>query len=98
MADKPHEKRENWLLIKSDNATARSADDPDILEARPESVKTGRLTGEVAGDLPGKSTKAGPNGQPHVRGAKKAAIVDGRQPEGLRLEALLGGFPVGWEG
>jgi hypothetical protein len=26
------------------------------------------------------------------------AIVDGWQPEGLRLEDLLEGFPVGWEG
>ena len=26
------------------------------------------------------------------------AILDGRQPEGLRLEGLLDGFPVEWEG
>jgi hypothetical protein len=26
------------------------------------------------------------------------AVLDGRQAEGLRLEELLGGFPVEWEG
>ncbi len=25
------------------------------------------------------------------------AILDGRQPEGMRLEGLLEGFPVEWE-
>ena len=39
---KPREKRENWLLIKGDDEAARTEGDPDILEERPESVKTGR--------------------------------------------------------
>src|SRR3546814_8635276 len=39
---KPREKADNWLLIKSDDDAARAEDDPDILEERPESVKTGR--------------------------------------------------------
>jgi hypothetical protein len=26
------------------------------------------------------------------------AVLDGRQPEGMRLEDLLAGFPVEWEG
>jgi bifunctional non-homologous end joining protein LigD len=42
MAPKPREKRENWLLIKGDDEFARAPDDPDILEERPDSVKTGR--------------------------------------------------------
>ena len=59
MAGKPREKRENWLLIKGDDAFARSADDPDILEQRPESVKTGRVIADVEGEAPGWSSKTG---------------------------------------
>lgn len=53
------EKRENWLLIKSDDEAARTASDPDILEERPESVKTGRMVEDVAGEKPGWSSKTG---------------------------------------
>lgn len=49
MRGKPKEKRENWLLIKGEDASARDEDAPDILEERPESVKTGRLIEEIAG-------------------------------------------------
>src|SRR5271168_4689492 len=59
MRAKPREKRENWLLIKGDDEYARSAEDPDILEERPESVKTGRSIDEVAGEAPGWSSKTG---------------------------------------
>ncbi|WP_374446854.1 DNA ligase D [Stella sp.] len=45
---KPREKRENWLLIKSDDEAARPADAPDILEERPDSVATGRGLAEIA--------------------------------------------------
>jgi len=47
MAQRGREKRENWLLIKSDDEHARQKDDADILTERPESVKTGRLIGDV---------------------------------------------------
>src|SRR5271154_57696 len=57
MRAKPREKRENWLLIKGDDEYARSAQDPDILEERPESVKTGRSIDQVAGEAPGWSSK-----------------------------------------
>src|SRR3546814_13407169 len=50
---KPREKADNWLLIKSDDDAARAEDDPDILEERPESVKTGRTVDEIAGESPG---------------------------------------------
>ncbi|HWA48699.1 MAG TPA: DNA ligase D [Dongiaceae bacterium] len=53
------EKRENWLLIKGDDEAARDAGDPDILEERPESVKTGRVVEDVAGEAPGWSSKTG---------------------------------------
>lgn len=49
MAGKPRDKHENWLLIKGEDASARDASAPDILEERPESAKTGRLIEEVAG-------------------------------------------------
>src|SRR3546814_6286402 len=56
---KPREKADNWLLIKSDDDAARAEDDPDILEERPESVKTGRTVDEIAGEAPGWSSKTG---------------------------------------
>ena len=59
MAGKPREKRENWLLIKGDDDAARTAGAADILEERPESVKTGRVVEEVAGEEPGWSSKTG---------------------------------------
>lgn len=59
MARKPREKRDNWLMIKSEDEFARSEDDPDILEERPESVKTGRLIADVANETPGWSSKTG---------------------------------------
>lgn len=49
---RPGEKKDNWLLIKSDDAAARPGE--DILEEQPESVKSG-LTIEEVGQ--GKSAK-----------------------------------------
>ncbi|WP_191217876.1 DNA ligase D [Agrobacterium salinitolerans] len=48
MHGKPGENRENWLLIKGDDEEARHKGGADILEERPESVKTGRSVEEVA--------------------------------------------------
>jgi bifunctional non-homologous end joining protein LigD len=59
MQGKPREKRENWLLIKGEDEAARSESDPDILEERPESVKTGRQIADVAGEQPGWSSRTG---------------------------------------
>jgi bifunctional non-homologous end joining protein LigD len=59
MAKKPREKRENWLLIKAEDEIAREEGDPDILDERPESVKTGRDLAEIAGEEPGWSSKTG---------------------------------------
>jgi bifunctional non-homologous end joining protein LigD len=50
MRGKPKEKRENWLLIKGEDVSARDEAALDILEERPESVKSGRLIEEVAGN------------------------------------------------
>lgn len=59
MAGKRGETRENWLLIKGEDDAARGASDPDILEERPESVKTGRVVEDIAGEAPGWSSKTG---------------------------------------
>ncbi|WP_323013337.1 DNA ligase D [Devosia sp.] len=59
MQRKPGEKRENWLLVKAEDEAARQAGDPDILEERPQSVKTGRDIEDVAGEAPGWSSRTG---------------------------------------
>ena len=59
MHGKPGEKRENWLLIKGDDEFARSADEADILEERPESINTGRTIDQLEGEAPGWSSKTG---------------------------------------
>ncbi|RYE51001.1 MAG: ATP-dependent DNA ligase, partial [Hyphomicrobiales bacterium] len=46
MRGKAKEKRENWLLIKGEDASARDEAATDTLEERPESVKTGRTIEE----------------------------------------------------
>jgi bifunctional non-homologous end joining protein LigD len=43
MREKPGAKRENWLLIKDKDAFAQTCEDTDILEERPESVRTGQM-------------------------------------------------------
>ncbi len=42
------EKRNNWLLIKANDESARTEKEPDILEEMPESVITGRSMDEIA--------------------------------------------------
>lgn len=48
MRGKAGEKRENWLLIKGEDESARDASAPDILQERPESVKSGRTIETVS--------------------------------------------------
>ena len=59
MRAKPREKRENWLLIKGDDEFARPAGAADILDERPELVKTGRSIDDLVGESPGWSSKTG---------------------------------------
>ena len=59
MRGRPHEKTENWLLIKGDDEAARAADAADILAEQPQSVKTGRKVEALAGEPPGWSSKTG---------------------------------------
>src|SRR5436190_20944663 len=49
MHKRPGEKRENWLLIKSDDAFARTAKDKDVLEEADLSAASGRSMEEIAG-------------------------------------------------
>ena len=97
MRGKPGEKRENWLLIKGEDEFARSEDDLDILEARPESVKTGRTTDDLEGEAPGWSSKTGKIDKPEgagddpsvaapLRKAPNPAAIEGA------TEGLLPGF------
>ncbi len=53
------ETRTNWLLVKAEDEQARTAADPDILDERPESVKSGQLLpGENAGTKPVRRARA----------------------------------------
>lgn len=60
MQRRPREKRENWLLIKSDDEDARPGDQGRFLAEHPLSVKSGRDLPEIAHDAPGWSSKTGP--------------------------------------
>jgi bifunctional non-homologous end joining protein LigD len=59
MTRKPRDKKENWLLIKGDDAFAREEGELTIVDERPESVKTGRVVEEVAEEAPGWSSRTG---------------------------------------
>ncbi|MFC5421616.1 DNA ligase D [Bosea eneae] len=69
------EKRDNWLLIKVDDDFAR--DDEDILEAAPDSVKSGKSVEEVgddpAGDVWSTDEKPATGRRPKAAKAKAAA-------------------------
>jgi bifunctional non-homologous end joining protein LigD len=55
------EKRDNWLLIKSEDEAARGPNDPDILEEKPKSVVSGRTLEKIAaaeGDAVWQSNKS----------------------------------------
>ena len=73
MHGRPREKRENWLLIKGDDEYARTPDAPDILEERPESVKTGRVIADVEDEAPGWSSKTGRIPKKRAKAAASAA-------------------------
>ncbi len=48
MRRRPGEKRDNWLLIKSEDDAARAPGDPDILEEKPKSVVSKRTIEQIA--------------------------------------------------
>ena len=77
---RPGEKRDNWLLIKSDDAAARPGD--DILQGEPKSVKSG-LTIEEVGE--GKAAKGE---KPKVWHSNKPAAGKARAGHARRLEFI----------
>jgi bifunctional non-homologous end joining protein LigD len=93
MRAKPGEKRENWLLIKGDDEFASFPGAADILEERPESVKSGRSIDEVAGESPGSPSKTGKiEKAPAARAAPKAASGAPREaPDPSALEGATEG-------
>ncbi|MFW8602887.1 DNA ligase D [Rhizobium beringeri] len=85
------EKRENWLLIKGDDAEARH--DGDILDERPESAKTGRQLEEVAKSPDATWNSNVKNGRAvfakrPARTIKAATPRERRWPEGARKGAM----------
>lgn len=89
MQGKPGEKRENWLLIKGDDEFAVEGED-NLLEERPESVKTGRDIEDVAGEEPGWSSKTGRIRKPSKKKAEptaqkqEEATVKAPDPSGIK--------------
>ncbi len=80
MHKRPGEKRENWLLIKSDDEFARSAKDPDILEEEKLSAATGRSLDEIANAEgavwhSNRSVKENAAGLKRARSAKQAQEI-----------------------
>lgn len=100
MDGKPGEKRENWLLTKGEDAFAREEGSPDILEERPQSVKTGRDIADVAGEEPGWSSKTGRIRKKTEQRTRKAPADKGDAGEGAATEtaAAAPGDPARIEG
>ncbi|MDX8525528.1 DNA ligase D [Mesorhizobium sp. MSK_1335] len=77
---RPGEKRDNWLLIKSDDAAARPGE--DVLKEEPKSVKSG-LTIEEVGE--GKAAKGE---KPKVWQSNKPAAGKAKAGHGKRLDFI----------
>jgi bifunctional non-homologous end joining protein LigD len=92
------EKRDNWLLIKSDDTFARPGE--DILEEEPRSVKSGRTNDEVAAGKraaskpPEAAGKTGPARPAKGRKAAAAVMPDFIEPQ---LATLRPNPPTGEE-
>ncbi|HLH87140.1 MAG TPA: DNA ligase D [Xanthobacteraceae bacterium] len=70
MRGRPGEKRENWLLIKARDDAARGERDPDILEAEPDSVVSGRSLDEIANAKRGRVWQSNRNANGKAQAAK----------------------------
>jgi bifunctional non-homologous end joining protein LigD len=79
-------RQNNWLLIKSDDDAARSADAPDILDEQPRSVMTGRRLEDVADDPP--MTKARPARQPPPQVPQDAPRIEVEKLRGAAKGAM----------
>jgi bifunctional non-homologous end joining protein LigD len=76
MHRRPGEKRNNWLLIKSEDEAARKPRDKDILEEKSLSVVSGRTMDEITEGAPKKKLKkAAKPKKPAKRAAARAKTV-----------------------
>lgn len=88
MARKPREKRDNWLLIKADDSFAADEGAPPIVDARPESVATGRDVAELSDAAPTEPAKRRSQGRaaaasPALPAKARAAEYPGFVPPAL---------------
>jgi bifunctional non-homologous end joining protein LigD len=85
MRPRPGEKKEQWLLIKADDAFARQAGEPDITEQETTSWLSGRTTEQLAAEGELRRDHAG---RAKVIGARKNAVPDPRTVRGARKGIL----------
>ncbi|MHA6493114.1 DNA ligase D [Pseudomonas borbori] len=87
--------KEQWLLIKERDEVAQAADQYDIVEAKPESVLSGKLVGiKPAKTSPGKASAkaAKPRARSAAKSAAQVAIPESLSPE---LATLVSAPPSG---
>ena len=90
---KPGEKRNNWLLIKADDAAARAADDKDILQQKPRSVVSGRTMQQIAVGAPKKparKTKPATAQPARMRAAVKRSAPAGKSAASKNQVSVAG--------
>jgi bifunctional non-homologous end joining protein LigD len=85
MRPRPGEKKENWLLIKSDDEFARHAGEPDITDEETTSTLSGRTTEELAalGEL-----RKDHAGRAQVVSARQRQVPDPAKVRGARKGIL----------
>ena len=84
------EKRDNWLLIKSEDEAARGPNDPDILEEKPKSVVSGRTMEKIAaaeGDAVWQSNKSVAENVKQIKKAKTKKDGARRRPRRRKKSA-----------
>jgi bifunctional non-homologous end joining protein LigD len=85
MRPRPGEKKEQWLLIKADDAFARQVGEPDITERKTTSWLSGRTTEQLAAEGELRRDHAG---RAKVIGARKNAVPDPKTVRGARKGIL----------
>lgn len=93
MRKKADERRTNWLLIKADDEAGRRGDTPDILEERPESVKSGRRIEQISESGMVSSTPKGKSSTARKRDAKRQRIDDLASNVGNQAGAIQTAMP-----
>ena len=94
MKRRPHETRDNWLLIKERDAHVRPHADYDVLAALPLSAKTGRTMEEIAAAGVETAPDAGDADPSQAPGAAKAPLPVTIAPE---LATKVAEVPAGGE-